>query len=303
MKKFFIISCLVIFSLAVIGAGASYYGFLWAIKQGELKIANQLNAHPNLKVDRVSINLEKKYLKLENLKVTHERIRASFPTVIISTPHDLPYFIQTAKTKKIQNISLHVQIPDFKIDELKLSPKKDFKDVQGHVSFAVALDQKRYQLNIEELAIERLVAGSMNIVIESQDFNLNVSKKIQSDVAKLVKKNVDAWNEIKILEVSGQATNQGLGEMVRGMIQIDQSKLNSLMQTGIQLLSEGKTSDGEKLSKDVLTAAYYFMNSNSEVGFMLKPPKDITTQQILGNLQSKLDLGVMDLGVKLWVKK
>ena len=303
MKKFLIIFSLVLFSFVIIGAGAGYYGFLWAVKQGELKIARQINANPHLKVESVTVNLEKKYLKLNNLKVDHERLHATFPSIIVSTPHDLPYLIQTAKTKRIQNISLHVNIPDFKIDDLRISPKKDFKDVQGHLAFAVHLDQKRYQLNIEDVAIERLVAGSVNMVIEAQDFDLSVSQKIQNDVAKLVKKNIDTWNEIKILEISGQATNQGLAEMLRNLIQIDQTKLNGLIQTGIQLLSEGKTSDGEKLSKDVLTAAYYFMNSNSEVGFMLKPPQSISTQQILTNLQSKLDLGVMDLGVKLWVKK
>ncbi len=303
MKKFFVVFSLVTFSLLVICAGAGYYGFLWAVDQAELKIAKQINAHPNLKVDRVSINLERKILKLDQLKIDHERMKASFPSVVVSTPHDLPYLIQTAQTKRIQNLSLHVAISEFIIDQLKLSAKRDFKNIQGHLNFSIDLDKNQYQLKIEDMAIENVVTGALNLVLNAQEFNLPIDKRIQSNATQLAKKNIDRWNEIKIIEVSGQATNQGLSEIVRNLIQIEQSKLNSLLQAGMQLLGEGKVSDGEKLSKDVLTAAYYFMNSNSEVGFMVKPLQPVTTQQILENLQTKLDLGVMDLGVKLWVKR
>lgn len=303
MKKILIYLSIVLLFLSLAGAGMGYYGFLWAVKNAEVKLLQQLNTHPIIKAGSVHVNLEAKKIHVRQLHLQHERMSMTIPELILSTTHDLPYLIEVARSNKIQKFFLQVQIPEFKINHFKISSKKTLQDISGHVDMSLDINQNHYQLNIGSMNIDRFVNGSLFVRIDAESMNLPLSKQIKTDALKFLQANLKSWEKIRIVEINGQATNEGLGEVIRGMVQIEQRKLNELLQTGIQLLSSGTLSDGEKLSKDVLSTAYYFMNSNSEIGFAIKPQQNITAMDILTNLQSKLDLGVMDLGLRLWVKK
>ncbi|MFN7904622.1 MAG: hypothetical protein ACK5P5_05515 [Pseudobdellovibrionaceae bacterium] len=303
MKKFFAISGILIVSGTIIAAAGSYFGFLWAVNQAEVKILQQLNAQPHLKAKSLKINLENKVVLIEEIQIDHDQIQMTIPELTISTERDFTYLVSLLQTRKLTNIEAKFRIPEFHISQLRLSPKKSFSDIKGHLHFEVDLNQSQYKINISDAAIDKVAEGTVSILFERQALNLNLSKQIQKETKQLIQKNIQGWDQIKILEVSGHAKNQGLAEMVIALVQIEQKKLNSLMQTGIQLLSAGKPSEGEKLSKDILTSAYYFLNSPSDIGFSLKPSQGITPSQVLNNLQSKTDLGFMDLGISLWVKK
>lgn len=303
MKKIVLIGGAVIISLGVIGAGTGYFGLLWSIHKAEVKILQQLNALPQLKVESLKINLEEKGLRLNQVTVQHERIKLIFPEINISTDLGISSVLQGLRSEKVQDLHLHVTVPEFQIEEIKASSKAAWKDLKGHLETDVKINREKYQFTINSLKVDDLIEGSGELHLIGQPMNLRLSKQIQQDLSLLVKKNIQSWEKIKLVSFKGQAINHGLGAEICKMAQIEPNKASQLLQTGIQLLSTGDLSTGEKLSRDVLSSAYYFLNSTSPVGFELHPPKAISTNQILTNLQTKLDLGVLDLGAKLWVKQ